>query len=126
MELTPKQQTTEFLRKSAKVLILTPRADGDGLGGAVALMLALKKLGKEVTIVCQEKIPYQFSFLPKSSEFKKEITGVKDFVITLDCSQAPVEKLGYKIEDNKLNIIITPQRGNFAKENVTFSAGSYK
>ena len=38
--------------------------DGDTIGSCLALRLALQRLGKEATVICQDKVPNMLSFLP--------------------------------------------------------------
>ena len=104
MELTPKQQATELIKKSNKILLLTPNADGDSIGAMVAIFQVAKKLNKEVVMVCPDTIPSTYSFLSPVSEIKKDLADIRNFVISLDCSKSPVSKLGYKMEGDKLNI----------------------
>jgi len=129
MELTAKQQITELVRTSQKILICTHiNPDGDALGSALALNLALKKMGKDITLISPDVAPKVFQFLPSLDIIKEGINGAKDFVISVDTSKIKVDKLGYKNlpEDNKLNIIITPSQGRFSSEMVTFKEGSSK
>lgn len=129
MELTPKQQTIELIKNSNRILVTTHvNPDGDALGSAVALYLTLKKIGKDVTVANPDNVPMVLSFLPSIGEISKDLTGTKDFIITLDCSQTQVEKLGYKNapEEKKLNIILTPKSGSFEPKNVSFGFGAYK
>jgi len=127
MELTPQEQIVELINKSRKILAVThTNPDGDALGSLLALYLALTKKGKEVTAVCADPVPATYAFLPTSDKITPSLSGSRDFIVTLDCSQKEVDKLSYNIEDNKLNIIITPLKGEFSQEEVSFSYGSYK
>ncbi len=126
MELTSKQQTTELIKKSQNILLLSPQADGDSIGAEIALFLILKKMGKNPVMVCSEDIPFILSFLPQTSEIQKDLSILRDFVISLDCSQAEIAKLGYKIEGDKLNIMITPQTGSFSAKDITTNQGAAK
>lgn len=129
MELTPKQQTTEQIRAAEKILVLTHfNPDGDALGSLLALYLVLKKIGKEVTAVVPETVPASFQFLPAVAELKNNYSGAKDFIISVDTRKTKVDRLGYKHlpEENKLNIIITPDQGTFEKEDVSFSYSHFK
>ena len=62
--------------------------DGDSLGSALALLIGLRKLKKEVYIISKEVIPQTFLFLPHSKEINGEtIEPLNDTecVIVLDC-----------------------------------------
>lgn len=129
MELSPKQQIIDLVKKAKKILLFSHiNPDGDAIGSILAFHLALQKLGKEVTSVLPSEMPKVFAFLPGSENLTTSFSGIKDFVITLDSSQADVDKLGYKYlkDQQKLNIVITPKSGNFSPENVSFSYGAAK
>ena len=62
----------DFLLDNDNYLILTHRnPDGDTLGSAYALALALKKLSKKVTILCDDKIPEKYSYFTKTVKLDK-------------------------------------------------------
>ena len=126
MELTSKQQTTELIKKSQNILLLSPQADGDSIGAEIALFLIFKKMGKNPVMVCSEDIPSILSFLPQIPEIQKDLSVLRDLVISLDCSQAKVAKLGYKMEGDKLNIMITPQKGSFSAKDISTNQGAAK
>lgn len=129
MELTPKQQTVELVRSAERILVVTHAGlDGDAVGSCLALMLALRKLGKDVVAAAPDSLPGSFQFLPGADELANEIGGTKDFIISVDTSRVAVEKLGYKTlaEEKKLNIVITPVRGAFSTNDVSFGSGSLK
>lgn len=54
----------DLIRKSKNVAIMSHiNMDGDALGSSLGLMLALKKIGKNVTTYIEEDIPIRFEFL---------------------------------------------------------------
>lgn len=126
MELTPKQQTIELIRSANRILLTTHvNPDGDALGSLIALTLALRKIGKDVTTVCADAAPDIFHFLPSLDSISRELAGTKDFIISVDLSRVDVDKLGYKRvpEDKKLHIVLTPTQGFFEQKDVTFEQG---
>jgi phosphoesterase RecJ-like protein len=125
MELSPRQQATELISKSQTILILLADPDGDAVGGAIALFLVFKKLGKEVNLVCSEKISSYLKFLPRIEIFTNKFSGARDFIITLNTSQVLIDKLGYKKDDGKVHLVITPKSGSFSKKDITLAQGSY-
>lgn len=129
MELSPKQQIVDLIGKSKQILLLTHiNPDGDAIGSILAFLQALKKLGKKVTVVLPQPLPKLYSFLPNIEDIKKEFSGTKDFIISLDCSQTDVNKLGYKYlkDEQKLNIVVNPKSGNFSPQDISFSYGNTK
>lgn len=121
------KQVIHHIQRSHRILII-PSApiDGDSLGSAIAFYLMLKKLEKQVTAVCTEPIPPSYNFLPISKTFENEFLASQDFIVTLDCSEAEVDTIRYNVEQDKVNIIITPKKGQFSKQNVSFHHGPSK
>lgn len=62
--------------------------DGDSLGSMLGLALALKKLGKKVTLISSDPIPASYSFLPGIKEIMavEEVKNHFSTAIVLDCS----------------------------------------
>ncbi len=129
MELTEKQQIVELVRESKNIFLTThTNPDGDALGSILSFYLILKKLGKNVTAVTPTQAPRVFDFLPEISRVTTDFDGLKDFIVSIDLTNANIDKLGYKkdIENNKINVVITPKTGNFTPEDVSFSYGKNK
>lgn len=62
----------EEIEKAKDIVILThENPDGDAVGSALAMYLALKKLNKEVDVIIPE-LPNTFTFLPEADKIKKE------------------------------------------------------
>lgn len=126
MELTPKQQAIELIRNAKRILVTSHiNPDGDSFGSLIALTLALKKIDKEVVCVSPDQVPDYLEFLPSLELVSKELSGAKDFIITVDLSKSDVDKLGYKrlAEEKKLQIVITPTQGFFEPQDVQFVQG---
>lgn len=101
-------------------------ADGDSLGSALALYLILKKLGKEVTVVSPEPVPEAFQFLPTTNVIHEDLTASPDFIVTIDCAKAKIDTIKTKLENNKVNIIVTAKKGQFSADEVSFHHGPSK
>lgn len=130
MELSSKQQAIELIKKSQKILLVTHKnPDGDAIGSILAFKIALQTLGKEVVAVCpcSGTMPDNMNFLKDIDKLQFNIESSKDFVITLDTTEAEVQKLGYKQkpEDNKLNIVVTLSSGQLKPENVSFGKSAF-
>ncbi len=69
------------------------RPDGDSIGSALALSLALKNLGKRVDVFCDDQIPSRFFFLnePKNIKNKIDFNDYSAFV-AIDCGD--INRLG--------------------------------
>ena len=127
MELSAKQQIVEAIKNSQELLVLSHvNPDGDCVGSLLAFAMAMKKMGKNAQIVLQDPVPKIFNFLPDSNKIKNEITGTRDFIISLDVSETKAEKFLYKIEDGKINFIVTPKDGQFSESAVSFPGGKFR
>jgi nanoRNase/pAp phosphatase (c-di-AMP/oligoRNAs hydrolase) len=127
MALSTFQQAQEFINRSKNTLIVLPRNPSlDAISSSLGLFLVLEKLGKNSKIVCNEfTLPPNAGFLPKSEGIHTSLSSLRKFVISLDVSRTAVEELSYEIQDNKLQIYITPRNGYFEERDVTTSAGSF-
>lgn len=126
MELSPKQQVVEILKDKHRILLLTHKnPDGDAIGSILGLYLSLKKLGKDVVAICADPAPATFEYMPEVKEIEQNFSNGRDFVITLDVTKTQADKVMYKVNDGKLNIIITPAKGNFTPEMVEMKDGSF-
>lgn len=59
--------------------------DGDAIGSTLGLGLALRAMGKTVTLLTEETIPSRFNFLRGSEAFTQRFPDRCDFYIALDC-----------------------------------------
>lgn len=126
MELTPKQQTSELIRQAKRVLLVTSRTpNNDQLSAIVALAQVLAKLEKHPQVVISDTLPSASGILD-TSMVSRDMNGVRDFIVSLDMTHVEVDKLKYTIEDNALNISVTPVVGNFLPEDASFSYGAFQ
>jgi len=124
MQNTNQKNIIELIKRSNKILVLpSSPPDGDSLGSAVAIYMALRKLGKEVTVICADPVPDVYDFLPNMKIVGNKFISSNDFIITIDCKKIKVDKIKSAIEDDKVNIIISPLDGRFSENNITFNKG---
>jgi len=124
--MNPAQAEAKRLIDGSKKILIVPHAnvDPDGLGAALACYHLLTSIGKECTVLCPDTKPESLSFLPGFEKLEEEIKPQQDFIVTLDTSDGvEIDKLRYAIEDNAVNIIITPKKGTIAQKNVSFAEG---
>lgn len=82
------------LKRSSQVLIATHKnPDGDALGSQIALMLALRKLGKSVCMHNLDPVPEFYRFLPHADEITngRTVSGSYDALIVMDCEPRRTE-----------------------------------
>ena len=75
------------------------RPDGDAIGSALALGLALKKAGKFVEIVLTDGIPAAFKHLPGAEMILRVPSGTEDLFITVD--SADFRRIGKQFETHR-------------------------
>ena len=63
---------TELLKAKNVLIFSHNRPDGDTVGSATALSLALRKLGIQTSLICAHDIPKKLSYLKGVEEYKKE------------------------------------------------------
>ena len=98
-------ETGELL-KAAKILVIVSHVspDGDTLGSSLALMHALRMLGKEVIMNVDDDISTVYSFLPGIAEYRRfapEESVDADLLVIVDASSA--DRAG-----NALDVVKSP------------------
>ncbi len=98
----------EEIKKANSIVLLThEHPDGDAIGSSLAMLLALKEMGKQADLIIPEH-PKTFSFLPNTNEILKEGRMESyDLAIALDC--ATIQRLngfGKYFENAKVKIQI--------------------
>ncbi len=85
-------ETGELLKAAKKLVIISHVSpDGDTLGSSLALMHALRMLGKEVIMNVDDDISTVYSFLPGIAEYRRFAPGESvdaDLLVIVDASSA--------------------------------------
>ena len=83
MKITLKQAAEKLM--AAKKLLITAHVnpDGDAIGSTLALAALLRTKGKEATVMIDDKLPKNLSFLPGYDKIVRPEEGEKP---TLNCS----------------------------------------
>ena len=122
------EQAIEQIRKANNILITFPVSkNGEATASALALNSALSKLDKNVEVLAdlEKQDPYVqkpsriFSFLPGYEKIKTSTDSLRKFIIALDLSNTKVKQIKYKMENDTLKFLITPQKGNFTPTEVS-------
>lgn len=122
-----RKQIVEMVKRSKSILLMpSAPVDGDSLGSSLALYLAFKKLGKQVTVVCADPVPDSFEFLPTTKVIDHDFSLSNDFIVTLDCAKSKLKTIETKLEQDKFNIIITAKAGQFTEKDISFNHGPSK
>ena len=114
--------------ESKVALFCHVRPDGDTLGSALALANAIKTLGAQAVVVCDDPIPPRFLFL-EDAKTVQNCVDVKEFsaLMAIDC--ADVSRLGIYAEDflrhkNTYNIDHHISNNHYAKINFVRDSAS--
>lgn len=128
MALKETQQVLETIKRSAKPLICIPAGAGpDGYASAIGLARALTKLNKEADIIAADgPTPKPLQFLEGHGRILTTLENLRQFEIELDASQTKVQDLSYRVQDDKLKILICPKIGCWDPKDVKLSTSSYK
>lgn len=79
------ERAVELVREARSVAVVSHRdPDGDTIGAAVALGLALEGAGTRVTYHCADAVPDAFRFLPTAARYTQDPPRGVDLVVTLD------------------------------------------
>lgn len=121
------EQMKHAIEDATSILITFNRAwPGDAVASALALRLWLLQLGKKVAIAAEKpSSAASFSFLPGFSHISSELDNLRKFIISLDITNTKVSEIEYKVEDNKLDFIISPKKGFFAHEDISSRASGF-
>ncbi len=128
MGLTVNQQIFELVKNSQKILVVFKKNySGDALSSALALFLLLQKLDIKVDLVCQDfVVPKNYKYLPSIDEIKPNLSCLRQFIVSMDMGDNKIKDLSYEVKKNKLNIILTPEKGYFDEDKIEYKSGKYK
>ncbi len=113
---------SEIVTKGNTCVIALPQnPTADALGAALALYLALLKMGKNCSIICSTQVK---SDLIGTDKIQNTLSvGGNNLVVSFPYSDGTIDKIDYNIQGDKFNLVITPRPG-FQKLNpdqVTYS-----
>ncbi len=129
MALNLTQQIFEAIQKSNHILIAFRKNwSGDAIASSLALRSFFQKTQKPATdIVCDGfNAPKNFDFLPQIEKIKPTIPDLRHFIISLNVQENQINGLHYEINNNKLNIFITPNQKNIAANDISAFLSDYK
>lgn len=105
-------------------VILPKNLDQDKIAASLALGLALKKVNKDVQVICSTPMTVAYSSLVGVNRITNKLKG-KNLVVSFDYTDDSIEKVSYNIDSdqNKFNLVIQPKEGRspLSPENVKYS-----
>ena len=94
------------------IIIIPPSPTTDAIAASTSLFLALTKMGKNVSLVCQNKPE---SDLLAADKIKNQFaTGGDSLMVSFPYTDGAIDKVDYNIQGESFNLVITPRPG-FAK-----------
>ena len=104
-----REQVLSKLKEAESILITASNNPSvDELASALALTLAINKMGKHATAVASGKMPDSLKFLRPEKTFENSVDSLRDFIIALNKEKA--DHLRYKLVGDHVKIFITPYR----------------
>ncbi len=83
------------LKSAAKIALFTHISpDGDALGSALALKIALDQMGKECSLFCEDKAPEKYSFMPCAEKIITTPGNAANFDMAISVDAADQFRLG--------------------------------
>lgn len=106
-----KKQIAGLINRGQKILIAAPESiNGDALGGALALVGALEKLGKNVQLVIPKELPQKFHFLPTKNSLSYDKFQEREFVLSIEDPEDHINNLYYEKKDGLLHIYLNTKK----------------
>lgn len=104
-------QIKELITKNNSGIIALPaKATPDAVAAATTLYLALTKMGKTVSLVASETPQSDLIGVDKIQNSLS--TGGNNLVVSFPYTEGSIDKVDYKIEDDRFNLIIAPREGH--------------
>lgn len=124
MELSPKQQIVELIKKSENILLIShSKPSGDSVGSLLALKRVLADIGKKSSVVVSDHVPSSLAFLPDISDIKKNVDGSNDLVLKVNIENVGIEKISTNTDGKTLDIILTPESGKLEPGSIIVESG---
>lgn len=91
------------------IIVIPPTPTTDTIAASTSLFLGLTKLGKNVSLVCQNKPE---SDLLAADKIKTQFaTGGDSLMISFPYTDGAIDKVDYNIQGESFNLVVTPRPG---------------
>ena len=109
------------LFKSAQTILIAShiRPDGDAIGSILGMGLALRELGKTVSIVLSDGVPSNFNYLPGRKTIVRSVNAKTNFDLTISLDASDPDRLGSAMGGREIDLQIDHHitNVNFGKYN---------
>lgn len=128
MLTTVEQQIVSFIRRASNILVCLPaKPTTDAIASGLAMYSLLQKLQKPAKVVAADfALPDNHRFLPQSEVLDANLSDLRKFVISVDVANTPMQDIHYDVQNNRLNIYLTSQAGQFTNRDVSTTATDYQ
>ncbi|TSC95745.1 MAG: Uncharacterized protein Athens101410_332 [Parcubacteria group bacterium Athens1014_10] len=115
------QEIHKLLNQANKILIIFKKDYSlDIISAALALFLFLKKLDKEVAIICEKTdFPPEYFSLPRIEEIKNKFNFLLKSLLAINTAKAEIKEISYAMEKDKLDIFIAHEKGCLSPKEVS-------
>lgn len=104
-------QIKELISKNnSGIIVLPAKATLDAVAAGTSMYLALTRLGKTVTLIASETPQSDMVGVDKIQN--NLVTGGNNLVVSFPYTEGSIDKVDYKIEDERFNLIIAPREGH--------------
>ena len=124
MKETTQKQLINKIKSVNNILVTVSRDPSvDELASALALTLALNKLGKRSVAVFSGQIPRSIHFLNPEKTFEDNADSLRDFIISLSKDKA--DRLKVRPDGDFVKVYITPYRTKITPDDLRFDEGDF-
>ena len=121
---SPKAQLIQKIKAVNNILVTVSRNPSvDQLVSALALAMALNKLGKRSVAVFSGQIPAEIHFLDPEKVFESNADSLRDFIISISVDKA--DRMQVKPEGDFVKVYITPYRTTITPDDLRFEDGDF-
>lgn len=109
--------------KSIYSIVLPANPTPDAVSAAVALYLALIKIGKSASIACSTPVDPALGIIGADKIQKELVASGDNLVVSFPYEDGAIDKITYNIEGNQFNLVIAPKEGKprLESNNVKYS-----
>ena len=98
------EDAADLLQRNDRIFILTHKSpDGDTLGSAYALCMALRKLDKKVNVIIDGDLPARFQYL---FEGYTNMYFEPEFIVSVDIAAPALLAQGMKVYENRIDLCL--------------------
>ena len=127
MALDTTQQILKLITNSKHILIVSPsKGEHDSLCWSLAVLRMFQKMNKPADLITENPQHAKLDFLPHADNIQTNISSLQKLTISLDIKDNKIDDFSYDIQDDKLNIFLSPQKANLTKSDISIHHKSFK